>query len=384
MRQATLREFLRTGEGVTLGGSVLNLALVLVKLAAGVLGNSAALVADAVHSLSDLASDIVVLFGYRVGRTPEDDRHPYGHGKVETLCTAVVGGLLVAVAVGLAVGAGGALWRGGATEAPGWVALWAALASIVVKEWLYRWTAAAARETDSQLLLANAWHHRSDALSSIAAVVGVFGARWGALWMDPAAALVVCGFVGKVGWELGWQAVHDLVDTSVDGDRLAEIDATIDGVAGVRSHHGLKTRRLGKDILVDVDVEVDPDLNVVQGHDVARAVRNALLRRVKSVRDAMVHVEPVGARDGGDLTPAHRTRLAEAAETAARGEPGVLGVHGTRIIPLGTGYLLNLDVEVSPELTIRDAHDIAHNIKRRVRAIRGVADAVIHVDVHGE
>ena len=384
MRQAAARVFLSTGEGVTLGGSLLNLMLVLIKLAAGVLGNSAALVADAAHSLSDLVSDIVVLFGYRVGRTPEDDRHPYGHGKVETLCTAVVGGILMATAVGLAVGAAGSLWRSTATGVPGMVALWAALASIAIKEGLYRWTARVARETDSQLLLANAWHHRSDALSSIAAVVGILGARLGAGWMDPAAALVVCAFVGKVGWDLGWQAVHDLVDTAVDDDRLAEISATIEGVAGVRSHHGLKTRRLGKDILVDVDVEVDPDLNVVQGHDVARAVRNALLRGVKSVRDAMVHVEPVGAREGGELTPAHRHQVARDAEAVARDEPGVLGVHGTRIIPLGIGYLLNLDVEVAPDLTVRDAHDIAHRIKQRVREIDGVADAVIHVDVHGD
>jgi divalent metal cation (Fe/Co/Zn/Cd) transporter len=170
----------------------------------------------------------------------------------------------------------------------------------------------------------------------------------------------------------------------VDDTRLAEIRATIEEVAGVRSHHGLKTRRLGKDILVDVDVEVDPDLNVVQGHDVARAVRHALLRSVKSVRDAMVHVEPVGAREGGELTPAHRDRVAQDAEMVARDEPGVLGVHGTRIIPLGTGYLLNLDVEVAPDLTIRTAHDIAHRIKQRVRTIDGVADAVIHVDVHGD
>jgi cation diffusion facilitator family transporter len=359
--------------------------LVLIKLAAGVLGNSAALVADAVHSLSDLASDIVVLFGYRVGRTPEDDRHPYGHGKVETLCTAVVGGILMVAALGLAVGAARTLWNGPGTaaSAPELVALWAALASIAIKEGLYRWTVRVARQTDSQLLLANAWHHRSDAFSSIAAVVGILGARWGAPWMDPGAALVVCGFVGKVGWDLAWQAVHDLVDTALDENRLAEIGTVIDRVAGVRSHHGLKTRRLGKDILVDVDVEVDPDLNVVQGHDVARAVRHALLQEVKNARDAMVHVEPVGARDG-ELAPARREQVARDAEAAAREESGVLGVHGTRIIPLGTGYLLNLDVEVAPDLTVRDAHEIAHRIKERVRGIDGVADAVIHVDVHGE
>ena len=138
MRQATARAFLGSGEGVTLGGGLLNLVLVLIKLAAGVLGGSAALVADAVHSLSDLASDLVVLFGYRVGRAPEDELHPYGHGKVETLCTAVVGSILLVAAAGLGLGAARSLWNGDAAvvASPGLVALWAALASIAIKEYL--------------------------------------------------------------------------------------------------------------------------------------------------------------------------------------------------------------------------------------------------------
>lgn len=373
-----------TGEGVTLGGSLVNLVLVLVKVAAGVLGHSAALVADALHSLSDLASDIVVLLGYRVGRKPEDSTHPYGHGKVETLSTALVGGLLVAV--GLAMG-GGALRSLASPEPlplPGRVALWAAGLSIVSKELLYRWTARVARGEDSRLLLANAWHHRSDALSSVAALVGVAGARWGAPWMDPAAALLVCFFVVKVGWELGWQAVRELVDTAPDQGLLERLGAVVSAVQGVRSHHGLRARRLGKDVLVDVDIEVDPELNVVQGHDLARAVREALLKKVRGVRDAMVHVEPLGAREGGLYAPSARVGVAEAAEALARRSPGVLGVHGTRIVPLETGYLLNMDIEVDPELTIRDAHAIAHRLKEAVRVLPGIADAVVHVDVHGE
>ena len=373
-----------TGEGVTLGGSLVNLALVLVKVAAGVLGHSAALVADALHSLSDLASDIVVLLGYRVGRKPEDATHPYGHGKVETLSTSIVGGLLVAVGLAMGAGALRSLASADPLPRPGGVALWAAGLSIVIKEVLYRWTARVAHSEDSRLLLANAWHHRSDALSSVAALAGVAGARWGATWMDPAAALVVCFFVVKVGWELGWQAVRELVDTAPDRSLLERLGAAVSGVQGVRSHHGLRARRLGKDVLVDVDIEVDPELNVVQGHDLARAVREALLKKVRGVRDAMVHVEPLGARQGGLYCPSAREGVAASAEDLARRTPGVLGIHGTRIVPLETGYLLNMDIEVDPELTVRDAHAVAHRLKEAVRDLPGIADAVVHVDVHGE
>jgi cation diffusion facilitator family transporter len=371
-----------TGEGVTLGGSLLNLVLVLVKMVAGVVGHSSALVADALHSLSDLASDIVVLFGYRVGRMPEDNIHPYGHGRVETLCTAVVGGVLVAVGLGLGAGAVATILTPTPPGRPEAVALWVAVGSIAVKEFLYRWTLKVATASESSLLLANAWHHRSDALSSGVALVGLAGARWGAGWMDSAAAMVVCLLVVKVGWDLGWQAVRDLMDSAADPTLLARIEATIASVDGVRAHHDLRTRRLGKDLLVDVDVEVDPELNVIQGHDLARAVRTALVKGVKNVRDAMVHVEPVGAKEGGIFAASRRDGLVAAAEGLARQTEGVLGLHATRLVPLEMGYLLNLDIEV--RLTIREAHEIAHRIKEGVRRLSGVSDAVIHVDVHGE
>ncbi len=384
VRAEGVTRFLGTGEGVTLGGSLVNLVLVGIKLAAGVLGGSAALVADAIHSLSDLASDLVVLVGYRVGRLPEDEDHPYGHGKVETLATVSVGVMLVAVGLGMGWAAVSDLAAGQYDTTPGRVALAAAALSVVVKEALYRYTARVARDADSRLLLANAWHHRSDALSSVAALAGVAGARWGWPWMDPAAAGLVCVFVVKVGWDLGYRAVRDLVDSSPEPDLLEELERVIRSVEGVRGLHDLKARRLGKDILVDVDVEVDPELNVIQGHDVAREVRSALLHRVRNVRDAMVHVEPVGARAGGAYHPSARARVVARSEDLARGTDGVLGLHGTRVIPLETGYLLNLDIEVSPELTIREAHAIAHEIKQAIRRLPGVADAVIHVDVHGE
>jgi cation diffusion facilitator family transporter len=314
---------------------------------------------------------------------PQDEGHPYGHGKIETLSTLLMGGVVAVVGIGLTVDALIKLCGEPATTTPGMIALVAAALSVVVKEGLYQWTAFVARDCDSRLILSNAWHHRTDAISSVAALAGVFAARNGYPWADPAATLVVGGFIIKVGWGLGWPAFRDLTDATVGDELLKEIGAVVAAVPGVDGYHSVRARRAGADILVDVDIEVAPDLNVVQGHDVARAVATALRTGIKNVRDTMVHVEPVGARDGLYREQV-RTRTAELAQELAAADPGVLGVHGVRIVPLEKGYLLNLDIEVSPELTVHQSHEIAHRIKEAVIEVEGVTDAVIHVDIHGE
>lgn len=382
--EARAQGFFSTGEGATLAGSLVTVSLVIVKLAAGILGHSAALVADALHSVSDLCNDAVVVLGYRWGRRPEDDSHPYGHGKVETLATVLVGGLLVSVAAAMGLRALSSMLGPPPAAVPGKIALAAAAVSIVAKEAIYRRTVRIAERLDSRLLLANAWDHRSDVFASTAALLGVTGARLGFAWMDAAAAMVVCLFIGRMGWHFGWPSLLDLLDTSVGEELHRRIAASVQGVAGVHGHHDLRTRRLGRDVFVDVDIEVAPELNVIQGHDVARAVRQALLRDVRGVRDAMVHVEPRGAQGDGVYSEASRQGAVRAAEALARETDGVLGLHGTRVVPLETGYLLNIDIEVSPDLTIREAHAIAHRLKEAIRGLPGIADAVVHVDVHGE
>lgn len=372
-----------TGEGVTLGGGLVNIALGFVKAFAGMVGGSGALMADALHSFSDLATDVIVLVGYRLGRMPEDEDHPYGHGKMETLSTLVMGLIVAGVGVGIAGNGVAAVTGGQPDAAPGAIALWAALISILAKEGLFRWTAHVACDSDSRLILSNAWHHRTDAFSSMAALAGVAGARWGWWWADPLAAVVVGGFILKVGWELGWPAYRDLTDASVEEEQFARIGAVIDSLGGVQGHKDLRVRRAGASLLVDVDVLVAPELNVVQGHDVAARVRRTLIHRMKSVRDVMVHVEPMGFEDGV-FCMARRKELIRAAAELARTADGVLGIHGVRVVPMETGYLLNLDIEVDPKLTVRESHDIAHEIKTGLRSLADVADAVIHVDIHGE
>lgn len=383
-QQARAEGFFDTGEGATLAGSLVTLCLILLKLVGGILGNSAALIADALHSVSDLCNDTIVILGYRWGRRPQDDSHPYGHGKVETLATVVVGSVLVCVGVAMGIRSLAAIFGPPPTQAPGLVALAAAGISIGAKEAIYRRTMRVAQRLDSRLLMANAWDHRSDVFASGAALVGVTGARWGIAWMDSAAAMVVCLFIVRMGWRFGWPSLLDLIDTTVEEELHRRIAAAVDNVSGVHAHHDLRTRRLGRDVFVDVDIEVAPELNVIQGHDVARAVREALLRQVRGVRDAMVHVEPSGARGGGVYSGASRDGVVEAAEELARATQGVLGLHGTRVVPLETGYLLNIDIEVHPDLTIRDAHAIAHRLKEAIRRLPGIADAVVHVDLHGE
>jgi len=376
--------FFSTGEGATLAGSLVTVCLVLVKLAAGILGHSAALVADALHSVSDLCNDAVVFLGYRWGRRPEDASHPYGHGKVETLATVIVGGVLVAVGLSLGGRSLAGLFGPPPAQAPGLIALAAAAVSIVAKEAIYRRTIRVARRLDSRLLMANAWDHRSDVFASTAALLGVGGARMGLTWADAAAAMVVCVFIVRMGWQFGWPSLLDLVDTSPGEELHRQIAAAVEDVTGVHGYHDLRTRRLGRDVFVDVDIEVDPELNVIQGHDVARAVKQALLTQVRGVRDAMVHVEPRGAREDGVYSERTREDVVQAAEELARNTAGVLGLHGTRIVPLETGYLLNMDIEVDPDLTIRQAHAIAHRLKEAIRGLPGISDAVVHVDLHGE
>ncbi|MBE0617904.1 MAG: cation transporter, partial [Proteobacteria bacterium] len=257
--------FFSTGEGATLAGSLVTIFLILIKLVAGILGHSAALIADALHSVSDLCNDSVVILGYRWGRRPEDASHPYGHGKVETLATVVVGGILVSVGAALGLRSLSSIFGPPPLQEPGLVALGAAAISIVAKEAIYRRTIRIATRLDSRLLMANAWDHRSDVFASSAALVGVAGARLGFSWMDAAAALVVCAFIVRMGWAFGWPSLLDLLDTSVGEDFHRRIAATVEGVAGVHGHHDLRTRRLGRDVFVDVDIEVAPELNVIQG-----------------------------------------------------------------------------------------------------------------------
>lgn len=270
---------------------VVNIVLATVQVAVGTVSQSQALVADGMHSLSDLVSDFVVLFAGHHARKDADEEHPYGHQRFETAASLVLGVLLLAVGVGM-------LWSAfRKLEAPATVAqvhvaaLWVAVGALVAKELLFRYMLAVAKRVKSSLLVANAWHARSDAASSLVVGLGIVGNLAGYPILDPIAALIVGFMVSRMGWGFGWTALHDLMDRSVDADEVAAIRRTLAETAGVRNVHDVRTRKMGDMIVVDAHLEIDATITVEQGHDIAVRARQRVLQRHR-VLNLMTHVDP--------------------------------------------------------------------------------------------
>ena len=284
---------------VTLTGSVVNLLLVGLKAVAGIAGHSAAMVSDAVHSLSDFITDIVVLVFVRISAQPQDEGHDYGHGKFETLATLLIGLALAAAAIGIVVSGAAKLARwlqGEDLPSPGKLALWAALISIVAKEILYQYTRIKGRKLDSPALEANAWHHRSDALSSIGAAIGISGAiflgnRWTVL--DPLASIVVGAMLVKVAWDLLGPSFGELTESSLPRDTEEEMLAIIRGIDGVEDPHNLRTRRVGNRIVAEVHIRLDGSQSLAQAHEKATEVERRIKARFGQQSHIVVHMEPV-------------------------------------------------------------------------------------------
>ena len=283
---------------VTLAGSVGNMALLTFKFVAAVLGHSSAMMADAIHSLSDFITDLVVLVFVRLSAKPQDQSHDYGHGKFETFATFIIGLALVVAAVGIIVAAVLKVvrWAQGATlEAPGILALWAALLSILVKEVLFRYTAIRGKALESQALVANAWHHRSDALSSIGAAVGIGGAillgsRWTVL--DPVASILVGLMLMKVAYDLLKASVDELTESSLPEGMEQEIAAIIDSFPGITEPHNLRTRRIGNRIAIEAHVRMDGNMPLREAHDCASAIERKLKERFGPATHTSIHMEP--------------------------------------------------------------------------------------------
>ncbi|MHB8257335.1 MAG: cation diffusion facilitator family transporter [Acidiferrobacterales bacterium] len=277
---------------VTCVSLMTNALLALGQVVIGFVGRSQGLVADGFHTLSDLTTDTMVLFALAHSSKAADEEHPYGHARIETAVTVALGAVLLLVAVGIAVKAGLRLLSGPVFPPPSPLTLWASGITILTKEGLYRYTESTARRFSSKLLHANAWHHRSDAISSIIVFVGIAATIGGIHYMDSLAAIGVALFVGKVGIDLGWPAVNELIDTGLDADQLQRIRSAILGVSGVKTLHLLRTRRLGGRGLVDVHLIVDEAISVSEGHQISEAVRVKLIREIDGIADVMVHIDP--------------------------------------------------------------------------------------------
>ena len=283
---------------VTLWGAAVNLLLTACKIVAGVCGRSAAMIADGVHSLSDLLSDAVVLIFTHVSSKDKDRKHRFGHGKFETMATVIIS--LILIVVGAKLMSNGiksiiACINGEVLPRPGFIALAAAVVSIVSKEILYQWTAAVGRKTGSTAVMANAWHHRSDALSSIGALLGIGGAiilgdRWTIL--DPITSCVISIAIIVVAVKMALPSLAELLETSLPEDIEKEIMDIASSVPGVNDIHELKTRRNGMSFIIDAHVVVDPDMSVVEAHDIATNVEEALRSRFGNETQTSIHIEP--------------------------------------------------------------------------------------------
>ncbi len=289
---------LRKISTVTIWGAAANILLAALKFLGGILGRSSAMMADALHSLSDLVSDVVVLAMVRLSSKKKDSTHEYGHGKFETLGTAFVAFLLLAIGVKMVVEGVSKVWsvfQGETLEVPGTIAFVVALVSIAVKELLYRWTDRVGKKCDSPATLTNAWHHRTDALTSVAAALGIglaraLGGRWAVL--DP---LVCCGislFVFYIAIKMAIPALNELADASLPGETESRIKDILGSVDGIKNVHELKTRRNGNDIIIDAHIVVDPEMSVREAHSITVKAETALRQALGQSTQISLHVEP--------------------------------------------------------------------------------------------
>ena len=284
---------------VTLVGSAGNVALLTFKFIAGVMGHSSAMIADAVHSLSDFITDVIVLAFVHVSAKPQDKDHDYGHGKYETFATFIIGLALIAAATGIIVSGSmklAAWWGGDELEAPRWIALWAALLSILIKELLYQYTARKGRQLESQVMVANAWHHRSDALSSIGAAIGIGGSIWlGQHWtvLDPLASIIVGLMLVKVAFELLKTSIGELTECSLPVEMEQEIEEIIQSFADVQEPHNLRTRRIGSRIAIEAHIRMDGKLPLQEVHERATTIEHKLKERFGERTHVTLHMEPI-------------------------------------------------------------------------------------------
>ena len=289
---------------VTVVGSVVNFLLLVFKFFAGIVGHSAAMLADAVHSLSDFITDIIVIVFVRISAKPEDEGHDYGHGKYETLATAIIGIFLLFVGFGIFWNGASSIYRflqGGSLQEPGILALVAALVSIVFKEVLYQYTVFKGRKLNSQAVVANAWHHRSDAFSSIGTAIGIGGAIvLGESWsvLDPMAAVVVSFFIMKVAVQLLKPCVDELTEKSLPDEIEKEICLITENTPGVSAIHNLRTRRIGNHYAIEMHIRMDGHLTLYEAHAKASVIENKLKEKYGNETHVGIHVEPVKSADG--------------------------------------------------------------------------------------
>ncbi|HHB92846.1 MAG TPA: cation transporter [Thioploca sp.] len=286
---------------VTILSVIANLLLTIVKITFGVIGHSQALIADGIHSFSNLAIDAMVLLAAKYSLLAPDARHPYGHGRYETLVTLAAGLLLIVMAIGLFSEAYEHLIGHKASSEPTSIILIIAFTAIIIKEAIYHYTIYVANKVNSPMLIANAWHHRSDALSSSLVFISVLGSMAGYLWLDAVATIIIAIMIAYIGFEECLPAINKLIDSSIKKEKLLEIKKIVESVDGVHSMYQLRTRKMGINILIDMHIIVAPRISISEGHRISEIVRTNLLDEIEEVIDVLVHVKPKHANTSLNL-----------------------------------------------------------------------------------
>lgn len=361
---------------VTLIGSAVDFLLGITKITVGGLVHSQALVADGIHSLSDLATDFIVLYAAKHSHKVADEDHPYGHGRIETLATVVLGFILIIIAMGIAYDAILRLNSPSTLLAPGFLALIVAVISVISKEWIYRYTMAAARHLRSEMLMANAWHSRSDAISSIVVVIGIAGAIYGYPYLDAVAAVAVSVMIAKIGFDLVRSSSKELIDTALDPKEVETIRDHIFDVDGVRAAHMLRSRKSAGNAFIDVHIQVDPRLSVSEGHQIGESVRRHLIKTVEMVSDVTVHIDPENDESEStcDNLPPRDIVLNELKLCWQQ-----LPITAIEAITL---HYLSGEIDIELDLPIEILEDI-HNTKALVQQIKQSAESLPYIgEVH--
>ena len=288
------KTIVKTAVKVSTVSIILNIILSQLKLVAGIFGKSMAMLSDAVHSLSDVFGSIIVIIGVKISKKKEDSDHQYGHDRMECVAAIILAVILFATGIGIGINGLEQIIKGvEGNKAPGLVALVAAVVSIATKEWMYWYTRGAARKINSGALMADAWHHRSDALSSVGAFIGILGARMGYPILDPIASVVICIFIGKAAYDIFKDAVDKMVDKSCDEKTIQKMRELIASQAGVENIDLLQTRLFGAKIYVDIEIAADKTLSLENAHEIAQRVHDAIEKNFPLVKHCMVHVNPM-------------------------------------------------------------------------------------------
>lgn len=362
-------------------GAVANLLLSIFKFVGGILGNSVALVADAIHSLSDLVTDIIVLFTHRIGQMPQDEDHPYGHGRAETIGATVIG--LIIIATGIVVIHES--WQAINEESgqtPGMLAAIAAILSIIINEGLFQYTRRIGEAAQSPALIANAWHHRTDAISSIAALIGIIGAGQGFPFMDPLAGAVVGGMIVKFGIDITRQGVRDLMDTALSDEHTEKIHTILKGIPEVLNFHDLRTRIIGGEFLIDVHILVDPEMTVTEGHRVAEIARRNLIKAFDNIQDVLVHVDGESDAEVESIYPITRKELVEIARPLIAELEGSISQPEIRVHHINGKNIVDVFIKIDSKQNMEDSRALVANVKSKLETAPQIDQARVFLDLN--